>query len=131
VIELLGGDSRFSPSEDLVNFGDAILIATNLAGCFNCLELARRAKADVILVSTSRVDRFGRLKALSFVEEESRFNLVPVSALPKAVALTPSPRHLLGLWTPGLVTERHSLGDSSARVCCGERSRVATSHAAN
>jgi CDP-paratose 2-epimerase len=57
------------------------LIATNLTGCFNCLELARRAKADFIFVSTSRVYPFGRLNALSFVEEESRFSLGPAQTV--------------------------------------------------
>src|SRR5579864_2405334 len=31
------------------------LIQTNLQGCFQCLELARRVKADFVLLSTSRV----------------------------------------------------------------------------
>ncbi len=32
----------------------AYLIDTNLAGCFNCLELARRSKAAFVFISTSR-----------------------------------------------------------------------------
>ncbi len=51
------------------------LIRTNLEGCFNCLELARRVKADFVFVSTSRVYPYRRLNELCFVEEETRFSL--------------------------------------------------------
>ena len=33
------------------------LIQTNLNGCYNCLELARERRADVIFISTSRCIR--------------------------------------------------------------------------
>ena len=51
------------------------LVNTNLVGCFNCLELARRAKADFIFLSTSRVYPYGLLNGLPFVEQETRYDL--------------------------------------------------------
>jgi len=51
------------------------LIRTNLDGCFQCLELARRTKADFLFLSTSRVYPYGLLNSLRFREEESRFHL--------------------------------------------------------
>ena len=38
------------------------LINTNLLGCFNCLELARRHNSAVVFISTSRVYPYRRLK---------------------------------------------------------------------
>jgi CDP-paratose 2-epimerase len=51
------------------------LIDTNLVGCFNCLELARREKSDFLFISTSRVYPYKLLNDLSFVEDASRFSL--------------------------------------------------------
>ncbi len=51
------------------------LIQTNLIGCFHCLELARRAKSDVIFISTSRVYPFQLLNSLPYFEEETRYTL--------------------------------------------------------
>ena len=51
------------------------LIHTNLTGCYNCLELARREKADFFFISTSRVYPYKLLNQLSFLEEEKRFAL--------------------------------------------------------
>ncbi len=53
------------------------LINTNLAGCFNCLELARRAKAAFVFVSTSRVYPYRRLNDVRFREETTRYALLP------------------------------------------------------
>jgi len=53
----------------------AYLVETNLVGCFRCLELARRVKADFIFLSTSRVYPYGLLNALRFEEQETRFSL--------------------------------------------------------
>jgi CDP-paratose 2-epimerase len=58
------------------------VIRTNLVGCFHCLELARRAKADVIFISTSRVYPFGVLNNLPFVEQETRFALAEEQEIP-------------------------------------------------
>jgi CDP-paratose 2-epimerase len=58
------------------------LIRTNLLGCFHCLELARRAKADVLFVSTSRIYPVALLNRLALREEETRFTLSPDQDLP-------------------------------------------------
>lgn len=49
------------------------IINTNLNGTVNCLELARKNKADVIFLSTSRVYPYDVINRLEFVEEETRF----------------------------------------------------------
>lgn len=49
------------------------LIDTNLSGTINCLELARKDKADVIFLSTSRVYPIKELNSLKFKEMETRF----------------------------------------------------------
>jgi CDP-paratose 2-epimerase len=51
------------------------LVNTNLAGCFNCLELARREKAAFVFISTSRVYPYRHLNALRFTEDETRYTL--------------------------------------------------------
>ena len=51
------------------------LVGSNLVGCFHCLELARRARADFIFLSTSRVYPYGLLNDLPFVEEDTRYSL--------------------------------------------------------
>ncbi len=51
------------------------LIQTNLLGCFNCLEIARRVQADFIFISTSRVYPTERLNSLRFSEDATRFVL--------------------------------------------------------
>jgi len=60
------------------------LINTNLGGCFQCLELARRAGADFLFLSTSRVYPYGLVNSLNFREEETRFRLEPRQQLPGA-----------------------------------------------
>ena len=62
------------------------LIRTNLEGCFHCLELARRAKADFVFVSTSRVYPYKRLNELCFAEEETRFSLTAAQPVAGASA---------------------------------------------
>ncbi|MEI6242177.1 MAG: NAD-dependent epimerase/dehydratase family protein [Chlamydiota bacterium] len=51
------------------------LVQTNLFGTMNCLEAARRAKADVIFLSTSRVYPIEPLRNLPLKEEGKRFVL--------------------------------------------------------
>lgn len=70
----------------------AYLIQTNLLGCFNCLELARCTRADVIFVSTSRVYPFETLNHLAYSEEETRFALAPEQTVPGVSALGISER---------------------------------------
>lgn len=53
----------------------AYLIDTNLAGCFHCLELARRAKSAFVFISTSRVYPYRRLNDLPFTEDVTRYVL--------------------------------------------------------
>ena len=51
------------------------LIDTNLSGCYNCLELARRNQCDFFFLSTSRVYPYRLLNSLGFSETETRFQL--------------------------------------------------------
>jgi CDP-paratose 2-epimerase len=51
------------------------LIDTNLIGCYHCLELARRVRADFVFVSTSRVYPYRRLNDLAYEEGPERFHL--------------------------------------------------------
>jgi len=53
------------------------LVQTNLAGCYHCLELARRTKADFLFLSTSRVYPYPRLNSLHYAEQETRYVLIP------------------------------------------------------
>jgi CDP-paratose 2-epimerase len=57
------------------------LINTNLVGCFNCLELARRENAAFLFISTSRVYPYKLLNGLEFVEDETRYSLAAVQEL--------------------------------------------------
>lgn len=49
------------------------LIGSNLVGAWNCLELARRAKARFLFLSTSRVYPYRALNAIPFSEDATRF----------------------------------------------------------
>ena len=51
------------------------LIQSNLTGCFHCMEIARRSRADVIFLSTSRVYPYRVLNSLAFEESGTRFTL--------------------------------------------------------
>ncbi len=57
------------------------LVQTNLVGCYNCLELARRVKGAFVFLSTSRVYPAARLNALAFEENEARFVLAEHQAV--------------------------------------------------
>src|SRR5258708_2241098 len=50
-------------------------VNTNLAGRFNCLQLARRGKAAFVFISTSRVYPYRRLNELRFSEDTTRYAL--------------------------------------------------------
>jgi CDP-paratose 2-epimerase len=58
------------------------VIHTNLNGTIHCLELARKRKADVIFLSTSRVYPIKPLRALELVETDTRFQLENAPNLP-------------------------------------------------
>lgn len=51
------------------------LFQTNLVGCYNCLELARKTKADLIFLSTSRVYPTASINRLQFHEQPTRYQL--------------------------------------------------------
>ncbi len=53
------------------------LIHTNLTGAYNCLELARRDRAQFVFLSTSRVYPVAPQRNLALEETESRFELAP------------------------------------------------------
>lgn len=61
----------------LAGFGSSpeYVLNTNLFGTINCLELARRDKADFIFLSTSRIYPIPKLEKLSYREESTRFVL--------------------------------------------------------
>ena len=60
------------------------LIQTNLMGCFHCLEVARRSKADFLFVSTSRVYPVALINALEVAETDTRFTLRAEQSIPGA-----------------------------------------------
>lgn len=49
------------------------MIQTNLAGTVNCLEVARRKRADFLFLSTSRVYPYDKLNRIRYHEAETRF----------------------------------------------------------
>jgi len=60
------------------------LIHTNLTGCYHCLEIARRAKAAFLFVSTSRVYPVAAINALHFEETDTRYRLAGEQLVPGA-----------------------------------------------
>lgn len=63
----------------LAGFGGSPLyvVNTNLTGTINCLEEARKRKADVVFLSTSRVYPYDPINALQIEDQESRFAWKP------------------------------------------------------
>jgi CDP-paratose 2-epimerase len=59
---------------------------TNLVGAYNCLELARRDRAQVVFLSTSRVYPYRALSELRLDEAETRFELADRQEVPGASA---------------------------------------------
>jgi CDP-paratose 2-epimerase len=68
----------------LAGYGEApdYVINTNLVGTINCLELARRSKADLIFLSTSRIYPIQTLNQIATVEEDTRFAIALEQSLP-------------------------------------------------
>jgi CDP-paratose 2-epimerase len=62
------------------------VVKTNLLGTYNCLELARRADAQLLFLSTSRVYPIAGLERLDYREGEARFELAEAQGLPGASA---------------------------------------------
>ena len=52
------------------------LIDTNLVGTINCLELARKNKAKIIFLSTSRIYPINEINNLEYERQSTRFNLL-------------------------------------------------------
>jgi CDP-paratose 2-epimerase len=71
------------------------VINTNLLGCANCLELARRARSDFIFLSSSRVYPHALVNQLAFHEDNTRFQLDSQQSLPGASAFGISEDFLL------------------------------------
>jgi CDP-paratose 2-epimerase len=53
----------------------AFVLQTNLNGTINCLEAARRCRASVIFLSTSRVYPIEGLRAIRLIDQELRFDV--------------------------------------------------------
>jgi CDP-paratose 2-epimerase len=51
------------------------VVKTNLDGAYNCLELARRSRAFLLFLSTSRVYPVRALRELALIETDTRFEL--------------------------------------------------------
>jgi CDP-paratose 2-epimerase len=64
----------------------SFVFQTNLAGAYNCLELARRDGAYVLFLSTSRVYPVGPLNELAYERGETRFELAREQETPGASA---------------------------------------------
>jgi CDP-paratose 2-epimerase len=60
------------------------VVQANLAGAFNCLEVARRAGAQILFLSTSRVYPVAALRSLAIEETDSRLELSASQSLPGA-----------------------------------------------
>lgn len=56
------------------------LIRTNLLGTIHCLEAAKKVRADLLFLSTSRVYSIPKLKELPLVSKQTRFELDPSAA---------------------------------------------------
>lgn len=57
------------------NSSSEYLLQTNLLGTINCLEEARKRKAKMIFISSSRIYPFGKINNLKYKEIETRFEL--------------------------------------------------------
>jgi CDP-paratose 2-epimerase len=62
--------------------GPGPVIETNLIGTVNLLEVARRDRADLVFLSTSRVYPLGALAAIAYEERETRFAIAAQQVLP-------------------------------------------------
>lgn len=62
------------------------VVQTNLLGAYNCLELARRASAQFVFLSTSRVYPVATLESLACRERDTRLELSDEQPVPGASA---------------------------------------------
>ena len=58
------------------------LLQTNLVGAINCLDLARRDRAQIVFLSTSRVYPVAALESVAFEEAATRYEIAREQALP-------------------------------------------------
>ena len=58
------------------------VVQSNLFGAYHCLELARRHRAQVVFLSTSRVYPVAPLQQLTLTESETRFELTAPQSVP-------------------------------------------------
>jgi CDP-paratose 2-epimerase len=65
-----------------LNGSPQYLTGANLVGTMNCLEMARRQRAAMIFLSTSRVYSIAPMRELELVETASRFELAETQAVP-------------------------------------------------
>jgi CDP-paratose 2-epimerase len=76
-------DCSAEPSAQAGMQGDPqYVVAANLVGAHNCLELARRDAAQVVFLSTSRVYPYATLDRAGFSETPTRFELTAEQDLP-------------------------------------------------
>ena len=80
------------------------VVETNLFGCYNCLNLARRTRAGFLFLSTSRVYPTQTLNRLAFQETGTRFEWLDGQPVPGASRLgiseemsTKGPRSVYGM----------------------------------
>jgi CDP-paratose 2-epimerase len=60
------------------------VVQANLTGAYNCLELARRSRAQFLFLSTSRVYPVATLEGLAYEEGETRLELKDEQSVPGA-----------------------------------------------
>jgi CDP-paratose 2-epimerase len=77
------------------NGSPAYMIDSNLNGCVNCLELARRTGAAFIFLSTSRVYPYQKINALPYHEDLTRFRFQSQNGIDENFTLE-GPRSLYG-----------------------------------
>lgn len=75
----------------------AYLVNTNAGGCFHCLELARRTRADFLFLSTSRVYPYEALNGLAFIENDTRYSLAEYPGGISETFPLDGPRSLYGM----------------------------------
>jgi CDP-paratose 2-epimerase len=73
-------------AEPSVLAASELIFPVNVAGAYNCFEIARRHGAQVVFLSTSRVYPIAALSALSYAEAETRFELSHDQSTPGASA---------------------------------------------
>ena len=71
IIECSAEPSALAGQDGAIDY----LVHTNLLGTYHCLELARRSRAGMIFLSTSRVYPIGKIRQLRFGKAGTRFEL--------------------------------------------------------